>query len=499
MVEKLSSSNKSLATRDPSATSIVFLSFITPEWLGAAEALRLELSRLGKEVLIVDASDFTFPRRVSTRTPSHISKIKLHKSFNSTKMTDQNVIADAVWNSVRSLARETEVGKDKCLFRFMASRIESRALSLIQVIEEISMDLGGEKFSEVFIPNGRFPNETLLTHLAGAIANSTSYWELWGPNEYFVAPHPVHAWSSQASILSDYIDSHLGDESKLAWAKGWLAKRSSVKSNSFAKFWSAGSEVGDVTQAGPLLAVFPSSSDEVGSIDKSELHELDNQSVSMRKVISRAHQIGYNVTVRLHPNLLSKPRREFSRELKVFSKIANDFPGVRVLKPDSRVSSYKLISESDLVYVHGSSIGVEASALGKPVLTSQRSAYSQVTDVIELLGDSDMSVLEVMPPLPDRRKSLLFLEWTHRHRIRCVSPDLQHARSVPGLVDRARALCSIGMLDAIFTLWLILRWKPVTFLRKLKAKIKSISKLREVLGGWAYVPFRGNKREDLNT
>ena len=490
-----------MATRDPSATSIVFLSFITPEWLSAAEALRLELLRGGKEVLIVDASAFTFPRRISSGAPSHIIKFKFHKSLNSTKMADQDVIAEAVWNSVRSLARETEVGQDKSLFRFMASKIESRALSLIQGIEDISLGLGGEKFSEVFIPNGRFPNETLLTHLAGSIAKSTSYWELWGPNEYFVAPHPVHAWSSQVSILSDYVGSNLGDESKLSWAQEWLAKRSSVQSNSFAKFWSAGSEVGHVTQteAGPLLAVFPSSSDEVGSIHKSELHELDTQSISMRKVISRAHKIGYNVTVRLHPNLLTKPRREFSRELKVFSKIASDFPGVQVLKPDSSVSSYKLIAESDIVYVHGSSIGVEASALGKPVLTSQRSAYSQVTDVIELLSDSDLSVIELPPSLPDRRKSLLYLEWTHRHRIRYVPPNLQNARTVPGLMGRARAFFSIGLLDAIFTLWLVLRSKPITFLRKLKAQSKSISKLREVLGRWAYVPFRGKKREDLNT
>jgi hypothetical protein len=495
----LSSWNELLAIRDPSATAIVFLSFITPEWLSAAEALRLELLTAGKKVLIVDASAFTFPRRVSTRAPSNIIKLKSHDSFNSTKITYQNVIADAVWNSVKSLARETELSQDKYLFRFMASRIESRALSLIQSIEEISMGLGGERFSEVFIPNGRFPNETLLTHLAGSIAKSTFYWELWGPNQYFVTPHPVHAWSSQASILSDYIGSNLGDESKLAWTQGWLTKRSSVQNNSFAKFWSAGSEVENATQTGPLLAVFPSSSDEVGSIDKSELHELDNQSVSMRKVISRAHQIGYNVTVRLHPNLLTKPRREFSRELKVFSKIAKDFPGVQVLKPDSRVNSYKLIAESDIVYVHGSSIGVEASALGKPVLSSQRSAYSLVTDVIELLSDSDLSVLELTPPLPDRRKSLLYLEWIHRHRIRYVPPNLQHSRSVPGLMGRGRAFFSAGLLDAIFTLWLILRWKPVTFLRKLKAQSKSISKLRKVLGGGAYVPFRGNKRKDLNT
>lgn len=495
----MSSWNELLATRDPSATAIVFLSFITPEWLGAAEALRLELLTAGKKVLIVDASAFTFPRRVSTRAPSNIIKVKFHHSFNSTKITYQNVIADAVWNAVKSLARETELSKDKFLFRFMAARIESRALSLIQSIEEISMGLGGEKFSQVFIPNGRFPNETLLTHLASSIAKSTSYWELWGPNEYFVTPHPVHAWSSQASILSDYIGSNLGDKSKLAWTQGWLAKRSSVQNNSFAKFWSAGSEVGNPTQTGPSLAVFPSSSDEVGSIDKAELHELDNQSVSMRKVISRAHQIGYNVTVRLHPNLLTKPRREFSRELKVFSRIAKDFPGVQVLKPDSRVNSYKLIAESDIVYVHGSSIGVEASALGKPVLSSQRSAYSPVTDVIELLSDSDLSVLELTPPLPDRRKSLLYLEWIHRHRIRYVPPNLQHARSAPGLMGRAQVFFSAGVLDAIFTLWLLLRWKPVTFLRELKAQRKFISKLREVLGGGAYVPFRGNRRKDLNT
>lgn len=490
-----------LATPNPSETSIVFLSFLSPQWISAAEALRLELLTVGRKVLVVDISDFTFPRRVSTRTPSHMLKLRFCEHRNSSTTLDSHPIEESVWNAVRSLARETEISQKNPLFRLMASKIQRRAQALARGIAGISSGLGSERFSEAFIPNGRFPHEAVLTSLAGSIAKSTSYWEIWRPNEYFVVPHPVHAWSSQVSTLSDYISSSLGDEDKLLWGQEWLADRSSAQINSFAKFWSPGIGVvhEPLPKPNPLLAVFPSSSDEVGSIDKAELRQLDTQSSSMRKVISRAHQIGYNVTVRLHPNLLTKPRREFSREIKVFSKIARDFPGVRILKPDSRVSSYELISKSDIVYVHGSSIGVEASALGKPVLTSQRTDYSQVTDVIELLSDSDLSVLELRPSPPDTRKSLLFLEWAHRHRIRRVSLTAQLTRAVPGLMGRAQAFFSIGLLDAIFTIWLILRWKPATFLRKLKAHSRRVLNLPEVIGGGAYVSFRRNKRENLNS
>jgi hypothetical protein len=308
------------------------------------------------------------------------------------------------------------------------------------------------------------------------LAKNVSYWELWGQDKYFALPHPVHAWSEQESTLASYVSLNKNNELKLNWAREWLRNRDNQEFNSFAHRWRArrATVEGGLQQNAPLLAVFPSSSDEVGSISQAELSELGNQSNSMERVIGHFCKLGFQVKVRLHPNLLTKPLREYRREIKRFKKIARENDGVLILKPDSKTNSYGLIEEADLVYVHGSSIGAEASAMGKRVFTSQRTAFSTVTDVVELISPADFSIVEVSSKEPDSRKALIYLEWTHRHRIKSVPADLRVTHRHKLSIDSLLAKLSIGVFDFVVALWILLRSTPVLTLRNLKNRLMGL-------------------------
>lgn len=86
--------------------------------------------------------------------------------------------------------------------------------------------------------------------------------------------------------------------------------------------------------------------------------------------------------IRAHPDEMRKGK---SSQESVVSwaavKDLKNLPNVRLIGPDETLSSYELIQRSKFVMVYNSSIGLEASLLGKPVLCAGNARYTQYPTV----------------------------------------------------------------------------------------------------------------------
>ncbi|EMI17314.1 Capsule polysaccharide biosynthesis [Rhodopirellula maiorica SM1] len=80
-----------------------------------------------------------------------------------------------------------------------------------------------------------------------------------------------------------------------------------------------------------------------------------------------------HLAIRVHPHLRSK-----SAESRYFWDHLPVSENVTVIAADSPINSYDLIDASDLVITYGSTVGVEASYYGKPVLLLGSSFYDQL-------------------------------------------------------------------------------------------------------------------------
>jgi hypothetical protein len=97
-----------------------------------------------------------------------------------------------------------------------------------------------------------------------------------------------------------------------------------------------------------------------------------------------------------------------------------EFENVVFFEPGDPVSSYELINHSKLILIYNSSIGLEASILGAPVLSAGRARFTQIPTVFfpesrkkyeeRLLGFLDAQEIEVPPSFRENARSFLYHE-----------------------------------------------------------------------------------------
>ncbi|MBY5949927.1 hypothetical protein KUV23_03020 [Algoriphagus marincola] len=115
------------------------------------------------------------------------------------------------------------------------------------------------------------------------------------------------------------------------------------------------------------IVLFNSSEDEFVSIGKEweDLALFDSQFDGMVYIFEKyKEEENTHFYLRIHPNLKNVPYRYHTDLYNLEKKYKN----VTVIGPKSNISTYDLIDASDLVIVFGSTVGLEASYSGKPVI-----------------------------------------------------------------------------------------------------------------------------------
>lgn len=144
------------------------------------------------------------------------------------------------------------------------------------------------------------------------------------------------------------------------------------------------------------VVIFNSSEDEFRSLDNSWKMDLyPGQNEATQRIfdeLSTYEDIA--VYLRVHPNLkkLQTSNVEGIQDLKTYENS-------QVIPADSRVSTYDLIQNADIVLVFGSSVGLEATYLRKPALLLGKAFYQELNAVY--IPNTHQEVMDMVHHIPE--------------------------------------------------------------------------------------------------
>jgi hypothetical protein len=221
----------------------------------------------------------------------------------------------------------------------------------------------------------------------------------------------------------------------------------------------------DTAWKGPRdsLALFATtSSDEMywSDLDWNEA-SWENQYEAFQAIWGKLKLRDLTPVLRIHPNLLNKSPSAARREIKEIRRFENNNPEFYIVWPASPVSTYDLISYSDIVIVDNSTVGLEASAAGIPVICSNSSGYDLIADIVTVHGPEDLDKIVNMSTISDPRGAQRYCAYLelglgsvsgNEFGVRLSSPS-RFRQLVPSIID-----------GSIFSGVFELRWKIYRFI-----------------------------------
>ena len=281
---------------------------------------------------------------------------------------------------------------------------------------------------EVLVPNGRTSRQKAARLVAEALNIPVRLYENGRAqrNSYYLGnTQPHDRIASQAEVAS--LTSSLDPAAIRSLAKEWLESRmaGSEGTNSFSATWkSMDHSPGD--SEGETAVFFASSFDEFLAFGPMwTIDEWSSQFEAFDVIMSILEKRGVRLVLRLHPNLASKSRKYFLREVKEILELQKKHPSLKIHWHNSSVNSYQLVSEADYVIVERSTIGLEASLMGKPVWATQATQWDQVADIRQLLTPSDVNeeALEPWVPSPSGAQRFVAYWMVQEHPLRYQASD----------------------------------------------------------------------------
>lgn len=265
----------------------------------------------------------------------------------------------------------------------------------------------------VCIPNGRTSRQKAAWRVADRMGVPVRIYEIGRAKPeayYFGTTQPHDRIGSQAEIAT--IQNFPGVDETTALAEEWLEARmgSGTGTNDFTSLWETG---GARFPAGSTTAVFFTSSvDEL--LASGPMWTIDKWSRPLEAfdvIMFLLEKRGINLVMRLHPNLGSKSRHYFRQEVERVNDLSARHPTLKVYWHNSPINSYELVKAADMVFVERSTIGLEASLLGKPVWVTRATQWDLTADIRQMLTLSDITEEALTPWEPDARGAQNFVAY----------------------------------------------------------------------------------------
>jgi hypothetical protein len=163
-----------------------------------------------------------------------------------------------------------------------------------------------------------------------------------------------------------------GEIDLAAGAAFYESRRKGLDTND--RSFTSGQEQGRVPKSGrPIVAVFTSSADELKVAGSQWFTEASRDPVAFITSLAALVRDAFDVVVRMHPNQQGDKTgaaRAMMREL-------SGVQGIKLVTPNSKVSTYELIDEAVAVVTFGSTVGLEATYWGKPSILVGRAVWDQ--------------------------------------------------------------------------------------------------------------------------
>lgn len=281
---------------------------------------------------------------------------------------------------------------------------------------------------EVLVPNGRTSRQKAARLVAESLGIPVRLYENGRAqrNSYYLgSTQPHDRLASQAEVTS--LTSTLSGDEIRQLATRWLESRMSGSkgTNSFTGAWDSLQQA-NTSNSRPTAVFFASSFDEFLAFGPMwTIDEWSSQFHAFDMIMTILEKRGVDLVLRLHPNLASKSRRYFRREVSEIRELQRKHPSLRIHWHNSPVNSYQLVSDANYVIVERSTIGLEASLMGKPVWATQATQWDQVADVRQLLKPSDVTEesLKLWKSSPEGAQRFVAYWMIQEHPLRYQASD----------------------------------------------------------------------------
>jgi hypothetical protein len=161
--------------------------------------------------------------------------------------------------------------------------------------------------------------------------------------------------------------------------------------------------LGSVPEAEQLVVFFSSSGDEIAELDLSWDEYLHSQEQALQDLANACRdRPGTKLVVRTHPHMRLKPADDLAEWMTAVEQAGPDTH----FDPHSPVDSYALMRVADIVFTYGSTAGVEAAFVGKPVVVMGPSAYDEIGCARRITSADQIHGCLADPPMPDPAKAL---------------------------------------------------------------------------------------------
>ncbi len=312
---------------------------------------------------------------VSKEVTDDIVKKSEGTSFNYSGVSDIKVIqykgvniGYAAFSDYVSCTRNVMPSFNKYFHKYIDFNLR-KGMILTDVVEQI---LSREQFDLVIFHNGRFVNVKPLYDIARKMQINYVATELCGDTEGWrkkdnyengspFSPHDCRMKMEQAWERVGEEGVKIGQDFYNKRYSGILAGDKKVYTKDQVKGQLP--EGFDINKRN--IAIFNSSEDEFVAISK----EIDNgmlfpNQYEALKTIFNHYRENSNIHfyLRIHPNLMDVPYRSHTALYEL------QFPNVTIIPPDSPISTYTLMENSEKVIVFNSTMGVESTYWGKPVI-----------------------------------------------------------------------------------------------------------------------------------
>lgn len=117
----------------------------------------------------------------------------------------------------------------------------------------------------------------------------------------------------------------------------------------------------------------------------SDHYEILSQILSNQRIKSK-----YKIFVRWHPNVAKSGPHQVLEYSKISQKFSED---TEFIHPDSKVNSYDILDQADVIITFGSTIGVEAAYVNKPSILLGRALYEDLNATINPANLADLEAV----------------------------------------------------------------------------------------------------------
>lgn len=285
--------------------------------------------------------------------------------------------------------------------------IETAMRSYAWAFDQASALIRERQLTTVVVYNGRFTHDRAVAAAAEQAGIKVLYYDSGGyETDFDLTEATTHDWVHlQNRMLTMY--QSWPDQDRDELGKKWFIDRQThadVHNQVFTGEQTPGF-LEELPEAEQIVVFFSSSGDEIVELELDWSKYFGSQEQALNALAEACrNRPGTSLIVRTHPHMRLKP----PRDLADWTDAVNAATPSEHFDPTSPVDSYELMRAADIVFTYGSTSGVEAAFLGKPVAVMGPSAYDSLGCAQRIMTSEDLETVLDNPPIPHPEKTLSY-------------------------------------------------------------------------------------------